>query len=128
MDVIIDASCIVAVLTDEPERNNVLEKTKGYTLFAPACLPYEIGNSLSAMVKRHRIDSLKAVETIKMFKKIPIRLLETNIEQSVKIATEENHYAYDAYYIECALSRGIPLFSLDNRLIEIAKKRGVKCL
>ena len=128
MNVIIDASCIIAILADEPERNIVIEKTKGTELIAPACLPYEIGNSLTAMVKRHRIDSTKAVETMEMFKKIPIRLLEPDIVQSVKIASEENHYAYDAYYISCALERNIPLLTFDKTLIEIAERRGVKCL
>lgn len=128
MNVIIDASCIIAVLEEEPERDFVLKMTKGVTLYAPSCLPHEVGNSLSAMVKRHRIDTIKAVEAIKMFNKIPVQLLDFNLEKAVQIATEENHYAYDAYYIECALEKGCPLFSLDGGLIEIAKRRAVKCL
>ena len=63
-----------------------------------------------------------------MFNKIPVQLLDFNLEKAVQIATEENHYAYDAYYIECALEKRCPLFSLDGGLIEIAKRRGVKCL
>ena len=118
----------MAALADEPERKVVLKKTKGTTLYSSACLPYEIGNSLSAMVKRHRIDSKQAMKTIEVAMSIPVRLIDVNIEKALQIAVEENHYAYDAYYIECALAKGFPLFSLDNGLIEIAKKRGVKCL
>ena len=128
MDIIIDASCIIAVLTEEPERNLVLEKTAGATLLSPACMPYEIGNSLSALVKRHRINAQKAADTYKEFEKIPVRLVEPNIEKAVALAAEENHYAYDAYYITAAIDMGLPLFSLDEGLVEIAKKRGVKCL
>ncbi len=128
VDIVIDASCIIAVLEDEPERDSVLKKTKNSPLYAPSCLPYEMGNSLSAMVKRHRIDTSKAIEAIKMFEKIPVCLIEPDIEKAVQIATEEKHYAYDAYYIECALEKGMPIFSLDNGLVEMAKKRGVKCL
>ena len=40
MDIIIDASCIMAVLTEEPEREIVLEKVKGANLYSSACLPY----------------------------------------------------------------------------------------
>ena len=128
MNIIIDASCIIAVLMEEPERNIILEKTKDAILFAPTCLPFEIGNSLSAMAKSHRIDTAKAIETINVFKQIPVQLIDFDIEKAVQIATEENHYAYDAYYIECALENGFPLLSLDKGLLEIAKKRGVLCL
>ena len=128
MDIVIDASCIIAVLAKETERVIVLEKTKDCKLYSAACLPYEIGNALSAMVKRHRIDSKKAVYTYEEFLKIPIRLMEPDMPNALQIATEENHYTYEAYYIACALEEKMPLLSLDSGLNEIAEKRGVKCL
>lgn len=128
MDVIIDASCIMAVLLEEAGCSEVRKCMKGKRLVSPACLPYEIGNSLTAAVKKHRVGSEVVSEIYKEFEKIPVRLVEPNIEKAVRIAAEENHYAYDAYYIACALDMGLPLFSLDNGLIEIAKKRGVRCL
>ena len=54
--------------------------------------------------------------------------MEPDIKKAVAIASEERHYAYDVYYIVCALDMGIPLFSLDSGLIRIAKSRGVRCL
>ncbi len=102
--------------------------TSGKTLISAACLPYEVGNSLSSAVKRHRIDSKRAVEAYDEFLRIPIRLVESNMTKAVQIAAEENHYAYDAYYIACALDLKLPLYSLDNGLNKIADKRGVKCL
>ena len=128
MDVIIDASCVMSILLGEDEAKKVKEQTAGITLVSPTCLPYEVGNSLTSSVKRHRIDAEIITDIFKEFKKMPIRLVETDIEKALKIAADENHYAYDAYYISCALERGLPLFSLDNRLIEIAKKRGIQCL
>ena len=128
MDILIDASCIVAVLLDEEKGPVVEEKTKGASLIAPACLPYEIGNALSAMVKRNRLDSGQAAAIYGEFEKFPIRLIEPDMKKAVRIAAEEKHYAYDAYYIACALDKGLPLYTVDNPLLEIAKKRGVKCL
>ena len=93
-----------------------------------ACLPYEIGNSLSAAVKRHRISSDDAFLAYKEFLRIPVRLIEPDISKAVKIAAQESQYAYDAYYIACAIDMGIPLYTLDNGMIDIAEKRGVKCL
>lgn len=128
MDIIIDASCVLAVLTKEPEREQVLKLTEGTNLISPASLPYEVGNAFSAMIKRNRIDGNQAVSAYEEFEKFPIRLVEPDIKKAVAIASEERHYAYDVYYIVCALDMGIPLFSLDSGLIRIAKSRGVRCL
>ena len=128
MDIIIDSSCIIAVLLGEEEGSKVREMTKGTRLNSAACLPYEIGNSLSAAVKRHRISPDDAVLAYKEFQRIPIRLIEPDILKAVKIAAQESQYAYDAYYIACAIDMGISLYTLDNGMIDIAEKRGVKCL
>ena len=42
MDIIIDSSCIIAVLLGEEESSKVREITKGTRLNSAACLPYEI--------------------------------------------------------------------------------------
>ena len=128
MDLIIDSSCIIAVLLGENESFQVRKATEGMELISAACLPFEIGNSLSASVKRHRISAEDAVLAYKEFLKIPIRLIEPDITKAVKIAAEEQHYAYDAYYIACAIDTGLPLYTLDYGMMEIAEKRGVRCL
>ena len=128
MDIIIDSSCIIAVLLGEEESSKVREMTKGTRLNSAVCLPYEIGNSLSAAVKRHRISSDDAVLAYKEFLRIPVRLIEPDISKAVKIAAQESQNAYDAYYIACAIDMSIPLYTLDNGMIDIAEKRGVKCL
>ena len=100
---------------------------RGTHLVSAACLPYEVGNALSAMVKRRRIDGEMAIRVYKEFERIPVRLLEVNMGRAIQIAAEENHYAYDAYYVACALEAGLPLYSLDVRMVEIARKRGIVC-
>ena len=127
MDILIDVSCILAVLAQEGQRDEIIERTRGTHLVSAACLPYEVGNALSAMVKRHRIDGLMAARIYREFQRIPVRLLEVDIEKAVQIAAEENHYAYDAYYVACALDAKLPLYSLDVGMIEIARKRGIVC-
>ena len=128
MDVIIDASCVMSVLLGEDESAEVREKMRGKRLVSAACLPYEVGNSITAAVKRHRVSAEVADEMYREFQKLPVRLIDTDIEKAVRIAAEENHYAYDAYYIACALDKGFPLYTFDDGMLEIAKKRGVKCL
>ena len=127
MDILIDVSCVLAVLAQEEQRDKIIEKTRGTHLVSAACLPYEMGNALSAMVKRRRIDGEMAIRVYKEFERIPVRLLEVNMGRAIQIAAEENHYAYDAYYVACALEAGLPLYSLDVRMVEIARKRGIVC-
>ena len=79
------------------------------------------------MVKRRRIDGEMAIRVYKEFERIPVWLLEVNMGRAIQIAAEENHYAYDAYYVACALEAGLPLYSLDVRMVEIARKRGIVC-
>ena len=58
MDIVVDASAILAVIVDEPERDRVVEMTAGHNLVGPGSIPWEIGNAFSAMLKQRRL-SLK---------------------------------------------------------------------
>lgn len=52
MDIVIDTSALVAVIVAEPERNKLIEITKGNTLIGPGSIPWEIGNAFTAMFKK----------------------------------------------------------------------------
>ena len=57
MDVVVDTVVFLAVVLDDPEKPRIIEITvdgDGAAL-APEIVPYEIGNALSAMVKRRRL-------------------------------------------------------------------------
>lgn len=45
MDIVIDTSALIAVIVAEPERNKLIEITKGNTLIGPGSIPWEIGNA-----------------------------------------------------------------------------------
>ncbi len=54
MQIVVDASALLAVLLAEAHREGVLAATRGVALCAPASLPWEIGNALSSGLKRGR--------------------------------------------------------------------------
>ena len=54
------------------------------------------------------------------FKKIPLRLLDVNIENALIIACKYVIYAYDAYYLEIAGRLNLPLLTLDEAMKKIA--------
>ena len=55
MKYVVDASVIIAVIANEPEKERLVEITQGADLLAPASVHWEIGNAFSAMIKRGRV-------------------------------------------------------------------------
>jgi predicted nucleic acid-binding protein len=128
MDVVIDASAILAVLLNEPERDMVVNSTKGSSLVAPASLVYEVGNALSSLMRRQSISMAEAVAVYHAFARISIRLIEPDMHMAILVSGEEGIYAYDAYFIVCAERMGMPMLTLDRKLADAARRRGVELL
>lgn len=123
--IIIDTSAILAVLTSEPERGALLAATEGATLVAPGSVPWEIGNALSAMLKRGRLSSEQAVAVAVQFARIPLRLIDVDLAASVEVAGRLGLYAYDAYFLVCAAVHRAPLLTLDAALARAARTSGL---
>jgi predicted nucleic acid-binding protein len=128
MEIIIDASAILAVLLNEPEKHAVIMATEGCVLTAPGCLEYEIGNAVSALYKRKLLAIPEGILVWHEFAKIPVRLVTPPFPSALTLAGTELIYAYDAYYIACAEQLRIPLLTLDSAMMSSALSRGVECL
>jgi predicted nucleic acid-binding protein len=126
MNLVVDASVLLAVLTSEPERARIVELTLDVDLLAPASVHWEIGNALSAMLKRGRMNTVQATGVLKNYERIPIRFVEVSLPESIQISAERKIYAYDAYLIACARDQRCRLISLDKALLQAAKDSGVK--
>lgn len=128
MELIADASLVLAVILGEEEKSEIIAKSTGYDLVSPACLRWEIGNAFSACMKRKRFQREQLEIAWNAFETIPIKLSDVNIRQSLKIAEYFNLYAYDSYYLQCALTHKLPLFSLDKRMREVGKELNIKTI
>ena len=126
MNVVVDTSIIVSVITNEEHKQQIIKITKGTDLIAPLSLHWEIGNAFSAMFKQKRITVDQALTALSAYKKIPIHFVDVDLELALKLANNLNIYAYDAYFLECALNYNCPLLSLDQGLVEAAHKAGIK--
>jgi len=120
-----DASIIIAVIANEPEKQRLVHMTKGAELIAPASVHWEIGNAFSAMMKRGRVTIEQTLEAIENYHQIPIRYLDIDLGESLVIAKEYGMYAYDAYILRCALKYQSALFTLDRRLAEAALEMNI---
>ncbi len=125
MNLVADTNIFLAVVLNEPERAHIIEVTSDAVLIAPEILPYEIGNALSAMIKRRQISKAEALVAEKAANLIPVRLVSIDIQKALELAIEHNIYAYDAYFLICAKSLAQPLMSLDKRMKQIARDLGI---
>jgi predicted nucleic acid-binding protein len=121
MNILIDASVIMAFVIDEPEKDVAINLTKDSALLAPEMTPYEIGNALARVYKRHILDEQGIIGAYNTYRKIPIKLVEVNIENALRIACKYTIYAYDAYYLETAKRLNIPLLTFDGNMKRIAQ-------
>ena len=128
MDIVVDANIYLVVILNEPEKSNIIERTKKVELVSPEVLPYEIGNALVAMSKRKRLNKEEILRGFNIFNMIPLRLVSVNIEKALDIAYTFNIYMYDAYYLELAQRLKVPLLTLDNQMQDIAKTLKIKLL
>ncbi len=122
---VVDTSAVLAVLLEEPERIALIAATRGATLYAPPSLPWEVGNALVALVRRRRLTLAEARRVWDAFQSVPMRLVDIDVGQAIASATELALYAYDAYMLELAVQRGLPLLTLDQKLRHAARARGV---
>jgi predicted nucleic acid-binding protein len=119
MDILLDASAIMAIILNEPNRGKVINLTQNATLLSPEVIPFEIGNALISLLKKHKISEKEVLEAYKKFTTIPLRIIKVEMEKALKIACKYNIYAYDAYYLETAYRLKLPLITFDGPMKKV---------
>jgi predicted nucleic acid-binding protein len=122
MNVVVDASVLIAVISGETERERLIKLTRGFDLIAPGSIYWEVGNAFSAMLKRKRANIHQVLMALEAFHNIPIRYVDIDLDSSLEIAARFGIYAYDAYLIECATRYKAPVLTLDKNLIECTRQ------
>lgn len=128
MKIIADTNTFIAVALNEPEKNGIIQLTEGCDLAAPDVLPFEIGNALTAMMKKGALQSDEIQSSWEIIQHIPVELRRIDIKSALTIATTFSIYAYDAYFLECAGSLKRPLITLDRGMQRIAREMGIVVL
>jgi predicted nucleic acid-binding protein len=128
MEIVVDASVLIAVITNEDEKEKLVAMTNEATLIAPLSVHWEIGNAFSSLIKRKRVTIDEALQAIEIYLQIPVRFVEVELTESLELADELGLYAYDAYLLRSAEKYRFPLLTLDARLIRAAKERKIQVL
>jgi predicted nucleic acid-binding protein len=128
MDIVVDTSVVIAVIANESVKETLVELTTGADLIAPHSVHWEIGNALSAMLRRGRITVEQAIKAVQVYQQIPLRFVDVELQETLRIADAQGIYAYDAYLIRCAERYKAPLISLDRNLIVAAREMGARVI
>ena len=87
MKIIADTNIFIAVALDEPEKDRIIRLTEGHDLVAPEVLPFEIGNALTAMMKKNTLKKEEVASAWDIIQEIPVDLRQTDIKSALNIAT-----------------------------------------
>ncbi len=128
MEVVVDASVLIAVIANEAEKDKLVAMTNEAELIAPLSVHWEIGNAFSSLLKRKRVTINEALQAIEIYLEIPVRFVEVELTDSLELADEFGLYAYDAYLLRCAEKYRLPLLTLDDKLVQVAKGKKIQVL
>jgi len=121
MKIVADTNTFLAVSLDEPEKDWLIEATEGHDLVAPVVLPYEIGNALSSLVRRRVLTETQLVAAWDAAAAVPVELAPVDARAALLLAAHFHIYAYDAYFLQCALATKAPLLTLDRGMEHVAR-------
>ncbi len=63
-----------------------------------------------------------------IFDSIPLRYIKPNFVNALKISKQVNMYAYDAYFLDCAIRHKTPLLTLDLKLKKAAQNLNIETM
>ena len=72
-----------------------------------------------------RIQLDQALDCLRLFRLLPIQFKDFELAAAVKLSSQLNIYAYDAYMLQCALENHADLLTLDQGLIRAAQRANV---
>jgi predicted nucleic acid-binding protein len=109
--------------------DSVLDGLVSQAAIVPGIWSLEVANVLVIGERRNRLTQAQTAQVINLLQALPIVVDETTASQAMTatIALARQHHlsAYDAAYLELAMRLGLPLATLDNRLVVVANTCGV---
>jgi predicted nucleic acid-binding protein len=62
MNILMDASAIITMVINEPEKDLIINLTKDVELLFPEMVPFEIGNALTSLKRRKILNDEEIIE------------------------------------------------------------------
>lgn len=111
--------------------DTVLDRLTGATAVVPSIWPLEAANVLIVAERQKRLSESDSTRCLTLLSQLPI-VVEYERPEMMKellaLARAYNLSSYDASYLYLAMRKGLPVATLDNKLIEAAGRMGVPVL
>lgn len=110
----------------------ILDCLSDATAFVPSIWPLEVVNVLLVAERKKRLSEADSVRFITLLSQLPIIVEHERPERLMKdllaLARSNNLSSYDASYLDLSMRKGIPIATLDTRLITASKKTNIPIL
>lgn len=111
--------------------DTVLDRLTELVAVVPSIWPLEVVNVLLVAERQKRLSESDSIRFLTLLSQLPI-FVEYERPEMMKellaLARSNNLSSYDASYLDLAMRKGIPMATLDNKLIEAAKRIDVPIL
>lgn len=128
MALVPDVSAILSQALDDEDATfseAVIDAIAADEAIVPTLFWYEIRNALVVAERRKRINATQTTAFLTDLGLLPFSVDDLPREASVlDLARRRALSVYDAAYLELALRKAIPLATLDQKLIDAAKREG----
>jgi predicted nucleic acid-binding protein len=129
---VVDNSVVMAWLFEDEisaYADHILDQLPDLNLLVPAIWSLEANNVLLLAEKRGKLSNEDIYHFVNLLMQLPIEVVVEDYRRSMQrilaLGKSNEICAYDAAYLDLAIQNVCPLATLDNKLIEAAKKCGV---
>lgn len=132
---VIDNSVVMSwAFEDEanPYADAILENLSQASAIVPSIWPLEVVNVLLVAERRSRLKQADSVRFITLLSQLPIVVerdwTDSRMEELLAIGRTNDLSSYDASYLYLAMRKGIPIATLDQKLIAAARQVAIPLL
>jgi predicted nucleic acid-binding protein len=131
---VVDSSVVMSWCFKDETNNyadTVLDRLTKSAAVVPSIWPLEVVNVLLAAERQKRLSESDSIRFLTLLSQLPI-VVEYERPEMMKellaLARSNNLSSYDASYLDLAMRKGFSIATLDNRLIEAARRIDVPVL
>jgi predicted nucleic acid-binding protein len=133
--IVVDNSIVMTwCFKDEsnPYTDAILNSLTEAVAVVPGIWPLEVVNVLLVAERRNRLHESDSVRFITLLSQLPIEVERTWPERMMKdllaLGRTNSLSSYDAAYLELAMRQGLPIATLDSKLLEAARRVDIPIL
>jgi len=115
-DKVVDASAIVALLFDETPREEIVDRLRGATLYAPILLGFEVANACLKKLRTAPSERQALLKAFSLYESLAVRFELIDLAEAIALAEQVKLTVYDASYLWLARALDAELVTLDGKL------------